>query len=81
MAQSEAVFPANRQDLYEKYGYAAAVRSGDLLVVSGQVGFHRLNQFTVRRRPFPSNPAKSSSHFGLNSKLRLGDCRSATGRI
>jgi enamine deaminase RidA (YjgF/YER057c/UK114 family) len=38
MARSEAVFPANRQDLYEKYGYSAAVRSGDLLFVSGQVG-------------------------------------------
>ena len=38
MAQSEAVFPANRQALYEKYGYSAAVRSGDLLFVSGQVG-------------------------------------------
>ena len=38
MSQSEAVFPANRQDLYEKYGYSAAVRSGDLLFVSGQVG-------------------------------------------
>jgi enamine deaminase RidA (YjgF/YER057c/UK114 family) len=38
MAQRDAVFPANRQDLYEKYGYSAAVRSGDLLFVSGQVG-------------------------------------------
>jgi enamine deaminase RidA (YjgF/YER057c/UK114 family) len=38
MPKSEAVFPANRQDLYEKYGYSAAVRSGDLLFVSGQVG-------------------------------------------
>ncbi|SFI87847.1 Enamine deaminase RidA, house cleaning of reactive enamine intermediates, YjgF/YER057c/UK114 family [Bosea sp. OK403] len=38
MAQSEVVFPAKRQDLYEKYGYSAAVRSGDLLFVSGQVG-------------------------------------------
>ncbi len=38
MAQSEAVFPASRQDLYEKYGYSAAVRSGNLLFVSGQVG-------------------------------------------
>ena len=37
-AQSEAVFPANRQDLYEKYGYSAAVRSDNLLFVSGQVG-------------------------------------------
>src|ERR1700730_14587743 len=38
MAQRDAVFPASRQDLYEKYGYSAAVRSGDLLFVSGQVG-------------------------------------------
>lgn len=38
MAQRETVFPASRQDLYEKYGYSAAVRSGDLLFVSGQVG-------------------------------------------
>ncbi len=38
MAQREAVFPDNRQALYEKQGYSAAVRSGDLLFVSGQVG-------------------------------------------
>ena len=38
MAQSEAVFPVNRDALYEKYRYSAAVRSGDLLFVSGQVG-------------------------------------------
>jgi len=38
MAQREAVFPDNRQALYEKHGYSAAVRSGDLLFVSGQVG-------------------------------------------
>lgn len=38
MAQRNAVFPANRQALYEKYGYSAAVQSGDLLFVSGQVG-------------------------------------------
>ena len=38
MAQHEAVFPANRQDIYEKYGYSAAVRSDNLLFVSGQVG-------------------------------------------
>ncbi len=33
-----AVFPAGRHDLYEKHGYSAAIRSGDLLFVSGQVG-------------------------------------------
>ncbi len=38
MVQREAVFPANRQALYEKHRYSAAVRSGDLLFVSGQVG-------------------------------------------
>lgn len=32
------VFPAERQDLYETNGYSAAIRSGDLLFVSGQVG-------------------------------------------
>ena len=38
MSQRKAVFPANRQSLYEKRGYSAAVRSDDLLFVSGQVG-------------------------------------------
>jgi enamine deaminase RidA (YjgF/YER057c/UK114 family) len=38
MTQREAVFPAHRQDIYEKYGYSAAVRSDNLLFVSGQVG-------------------------------------------
>ena len=38
MAQREAVFPANRQALYDKFKYSAAVRSADLLFVSGQVG-------------------------------------------
>ncbi len=38
MAQSEVVFPADPDALYEKYRYSPAVRSGDLLFVSGQVG-------------------------------------------
>lgn len=38
MSDREAVFPAGRHDLYEKHGYSAAIRSGDLLFVSGQVG-------------------------------------------
>ena len=33
-----AIFPANRHALYEKHGYSAAIKSGDLLFVSGQVG-------------------------------------------
>ncbi|WP_420132458.1 RidA family protein [Rhodopseudomonas sp.] len=38
MSKREAIFPAGRQALYEKHRYSAAVRSGDLLFVSGQVG-------------------------------------------
>lgn len=38
MAQREALFPADRHALYEKHGYSAAIRSGDLVFVSGQVG-------------------------------------------
>jgi enamine deaminase RidA (YjgF/YER057c/UK114 family) len=38
MTKREAVFPAGRQALYEKYKYSAAIRSNDLLFVSGQVG-------------------------------------------
>lgn len=33
-----AIFPDGRQDIYEQNGYSAAIRSGDLLFVSGQVG-------------------------------------------
>ena len=32
------MFPAGRQALYERNRYSAAIRSGDLLFVSGQVG-------------------------------------------
>ncbi|MGV1794030.1 RidA family protein [Rhizobium sp. A37_96] len=38
MANRDAIFPANRHALYEEHGYSAAIRSGDLLFVSGQVG-------------------------------------------
>lgn len=38
MSKLEAVFPAGRHDLYSHYTYSAAVKSGDLLFVSGQVG-------------------------------------------
>lgn len=38
MSQREAVFPANRHSLYDLHRYSAAIRSGDLLFVSGQVG-------------------------------------------
>lgn len=38
MSKRDVVFPAGRQALYEINKYSAAVRSGDLLFVSGQVG-------------------------------------------
>ncbi len=38
MIQREPIFPASRHALYEEHGYSAAIRSGDLLFVSGQVG-------------------------------------------
>lgn len=38
MAKREPVFPAERHALYEAHGYSAAIRSSDLLFVSGQVG-------------------------------------------
>ena len=34
----EAIFPESRQALYDMNGYSAAIRTGDLLFVSGQVG-------------------------------------------
>ncbi|WP_311063233.1 RidA family protein [Halomonas sp. DWK9] len=38
MAKRDVVFPKGRQALYEQNAYSAAVRSGDFLFVSGQVG-------------------------------------------
>jgi len=38
MSQRQAVFPADRHALYDLHQYSAAIRSGDLLFVSGQVG-------------------------------------------
>ena len=38
MTKREAIFPADRHDLYDTHAYSAAIRSGDLLFVSGQVG-------------------------------------------
>src|SRR4249920_2282229 len=38
MTKREAIFPAGRQALYDNNTYSAAIRSGDLLFVSGQVG-------------------------------------------
>lgn len=38
MNKRDAIFPADRHALYDIHRYSAAIRSGDLLFVSGQVG-------------------------------------------
>ena len=38
MAKRDAIFPADRHALYDVHQYSAAIRHGDLLFVSGQVG-------------------------------------------
>ena len=38
MIKGEPIFPAGRHALYEAHRYSAAIRSGELLFVSGQVG-------------------------------------------
>ena len=38
MTSRKAIFPADRHALYEAHGYSAAIRSDNLLFVSGQVG-------------------------------------------
>lgn len=38
MTARRAIFPAKRHALYEAHGYSAAIQSGDLLFISGQVG-------------------------------------------
>lgn len=38
MTQPEQIFPAGRHALYETHRYTAAIRTGDLVFVSGQVG-------------------------------------------
>jgi len=38
MNARESIFPAGRHGLYAAHKYSAAIRSGDLLFVSGQVG-------------------------------------------
>lgn len=38
MTRRQAIFPADRHALYEDHGYSAAIQTGDLLFVSGQVG-------------------------------------------
>lgn len=69
MAQRKAVFPAGRHELYNLYGYSAAIRSGDLLFVSGQVGSRSDGS------PEPDFEAQVRLAFAnLRATLQAGDC-------
>ncbi|TDT96767.1 enamine deaminase RidA (YjgF/YER057c/UK114 family) [Azorhizobium sp. AG788] len=69
MRTSEALFPAGRQALYEINRYSAAIRSGDLLFVSGQVGSRSDGS------PEPEFEAQVQRAFdNLNAVLKVAGC-------
>lgn len=69
MTSRHAVFPANRHALYEEHGYSAAIRSDNLLFVSGQVGSR------ADGTPEPDFPAQVQLAFdNLEATLHAGGC-------
>ena len=69
MTARNAVFPAGRHTLYEAHAYSAAIRSGDLLFVSGQVGSR------VDGSPEPDFEAQVRLAFAnLQATLKAGGC-------
>ncbi|ENO4082980.1 RidA family protein [Enterobacter hormaechei] len=69
MHPRDPVFPANRHALYEEHGYSAAIRSGDLLFVSGQVGSRSDGT------PEPDFPAQVQLAFdNLRATLAAAGC-------
>ena len=69
MIQREPIFPASRHALYEEHGYSAAIRSGDLLFVSGQVGSR------ADGTPEPDFVAQVQLAFdNLKATLAAADC-------
>ena len=69
MAQRNAVFPAGRHDLYENQTYSAAIKSDDLLFVSGQVGSRSDGS------PEPDFEAQVRLAFAnLEATLKAGGC-------
>ena len=69
MTSRHAIFPANRHALYEEHGYSAAIRSDNLLFVSGQVGSR------TDGTPEPDFPAQVQLAFdNLEATLRAGGC-------
>lgn len=69
MTKRDAVFPAGRHDLYTKHAYSAAIKSNDLLFVSGQVGSR------VDGSPEPDFEAQVRLAFtNLEATLKAGGC-------
>ncbi|MFD2206169.1 RidA family protein [Kiloniella antarctica] len=69
MAKRDVIFPADRQELYELHKYSAAVRSGELLFVSGQVGGREDGS------PEPDFEKQVTLAFtNLQSVLKAADC-------
>lgn len=69
MTKRSPVFPANRHALYEAHGYSAAIASGDLLFVSGQVGSR------ADGSPEPDFAAQVQLAFSnLEATLAAGGC-------
>jgi enamine deaminase RidA (YjgF/YER057c/UK114 family) len=69
MPKRDAISPAGRHDLYASQTYSAAIRSGDLLFVSGQVGSRSDGS------PEPDFEAQVRLAFAnLEATLRAGGC-------
>jgi enamine deaminase RidA (YjgF/YER057c/UK114 family) len=69
MSIRDAVFPSGRHDLYTSHSYSAAIRSKDLLFVSGQVGSRSDGS------PEPDFDAQVHLAFAnLEATLKAGGC-------
>lgn len=69
MTKRETIFPAGRHELYAVHKYSAAIRSGDLLFVSGQVGSR------TDGAPEPEFEAQVRLAFeNLKATLKAGGC-------
>jgi enamine deaminase RidA (YjgF/YER057c/UK114 family) len=69
MSTRDAVFPPGRHALYGAHKYSAAIRSNDLLFVSGQVGSR------IDGSPEPSFEAQVRLAFtNLEATLKAGGC-------
>ncbi|HTF94722.1 MAG TPA: RidA family protein [Cellvibrio sp.] len=69
MNQRQAIFPTERHALYEQHRYSAAIRSGDLLFISGQVGSR------IDGTPEPDFERQVQLAFdNLNNVLKAAGC-------